>query len=302
VNRHTDPQNHNEKGLVEMILLTGATGHTGGEVARQLAAADVPFRALIRNPDKADALNALGAELVVGDIADQAFLPRALSGIDKAFLVMPNNEEQFILEKQFTDAAAAASVKHLVYLSSLESVPESKNPITQNHVAAQNHILESGMSWTIVRPTFFNQNFETYAPRIREAQQIVMPVGNGTVSATDIRDVGEVICAALTKPGHENKSYDLTGPELLTFTEIAERFTKVLGTKVEFIDQPMEEFADLLRTIGLSEWRVDAVCKELEAIGAGVVDHTTDTIEELLGRPPISLEQYITDHIQLFRG
>jgi len=285
-----------------MILLTGATGKTGGEVARQLASAGVPFRALIRDPDKAEELKALGAELVVGDIADQAFLPRALSGVKKAFLVMPNNEEQLVLENQFTDACAAAGVQHLVYLSSLESVPESKNPITQNHVAAQNHIRDSGMAWTIMRPTFFMQNFETYAPRIKEAGQIVMPVGNGTISATDLRDVGAVIRDVLTKPGHEGQSYDLTGPELLTFAEIAAKFSKVLGTTVEFIDQPMEEFADLLRKIGLSEWRVDAVCKELEAIGAGVVDHTTDTVEELLGRPPISLEQYIEDHIDQFRS
>jgi len=284
-----------------MILITGATGKTGGEVARQLAVADIPFRALIRNPDKAEELNTLGAELVFGDIADKVFLSRALSGIDKAFLVMPNDEQQLILEKQFTDVAVTAGVQHLVYLSSLESVPESKNPITQNHVAAENHIRESGLTWTIMRPTFFMQNFETYAPRIKEAGQIVMPVGNGTVSATDLRDVGEVIRETLTKTGHENKSYDLTGPELLTFAEIAERFSKILGAPVEFVDQPMEEFAELLRTIGLSEWRVDAVCKELEAIGAGVVDHTTDTIEELLGRPPFSLEQYITDHLSLFR-
>lgn len=285
-----------------MILITGSTGHSGGEVASRLAAAGIPFRALVRDADKAAPISALGAELVVGDVADAAFLASALTGIEKAYLVMPNNEEQLELETQFTDACAAAGVQHVVYLSSLESVPESKNPITQNHVAAQNHIIESGMNWTIVRPTFFNQNFETYAPRIREAQQIVLPVGFGTVSATDLRDVGEVILKVLTEPGHENQSYDLTGPELLTFAEIAAKFSKVLGTNVEFIDQPMEEFADLLRTIGLSEWRVDAVCKELEAIGAGVVDHTTDTIEELLGRPPISVEQYIEDHIDQFRG
>ncbi len=284
-----------------MILITGATGKTGGEVARQLAAADIPFRALIRNPDKAEELNSLGAELVFGDIADKVFLSRALSGIDKAFLVMANDEQQPILEKQFTDAAVTAGVQHLVYLSSLESVPESKKPITRNHVAVENHIRESGLTWTIMRPTFFMQNFEASAPRIKEAGQIVMPVGNGTVSPTDLRDVGEVIRETLTKTGHENKSYDLTGPELLTFVEIAERFSKILGTPVEFVDQPMEEFAELLRKIGLSEWRVDAVCKELEAISAGVVDHTTDTIEELLGRPPFSLEQYITDHLSLFR-
>ena len=284
-----------------MILITGATGKTGGEVARQLAAANVPFRALVRDPDKAVQIGALGAELVAGDIADAAFGADALSGVSKAFLVLPNNEEQLVLEKKFTDACVGAGVKHLVYLSSLESVPDSKNPITQNHVAAENYIRASGMDWTIMRPTFFMQNFETYAPRIKEAQQIVMPVGTGTVSATDLRDVGEVIREVLTKPGHDGKSYDLTGPELLTFTEIAERFSKVLGITVEFIDQPMEEFAELLRKIGLSEWRVDAVCKELEAIGAGVVDHTTDTIEAILGRPPISLEKYIGDHIDLFQ-
>lgn len=284
-----------------MILIMGATGKTGGEVARQLAAIDMPFRALVRDPDKAAHIRDLGAEVVGGDCADKASLAVALKGIGQAFLVLPNNEEQLVLEKMFTDACAAAGVRHIVYLSSLESVPESKNPITQNHVAAQNYIRASGMDWTIIRPTFFMQNFETYAPRIKEAQQIVMPVGHGTVSATDLRDVGEVIRDVLTKPGHESRSYDLTGPELLTFSDIAARFSKMLGMTVEYVDQPMEEFADLLRKLGLSEWRVDAVCKELEAIAAGVVDHTTDTIEELLGRPPTSLEQYIQDHIDQFR-
>jgi uncharacterized protein YbjT (DUF2867 family) len=285
-----------------VILITGATGKTGGEVARQLAAIDMPFRALVRDPDKAAHIRDLGAEVVGGDCADEASLAAALKGIGKAFLVLPNNEEQLVLEKKFTDACVAAGVQHLVYLSSLESVPESKNPITQNHVAAQNHIRASGMEWTMIRPTFFMQNFETYAPRIKSARQIVLPVGHGTVSATDLRDVGEVIRDVLTKPGHASRSYDLTGPELLTFSEIAERFSQMLGMTVEYVDQPMEEFAELLRKLGLSEWRVDAVCKELEAIAAGVVDHTTDTIEELLGRSPTSLEQYIQDHIDQFRA
>ena len=110
-----------------MILITGSTGKTGGEVARRLAAASIPFRALIRNPDKAGPIEALGAEIVIGDIADQATLALAFDGVDKAFLVLGNDEEQLILEKQFTDAAVAAGVQHLVYLSSLESVPESSD-------------------------------------------------------------------------------------------------------------------------------------------------------------------------------
>lgn len=285
-----------------MILITGATGKTGGEVARQLAAAKLPFRALVRNVDKGRAVKALGAKIIVGDMADKATLQRAMEGVDKAFLVLSNDEEQLVLEKQFTDAAVAAHVGHLVYLSSLESVPESKNPITQNHVASENYIRESGLTWTMIRPTFFMQMFEGMAPRIKETGKIVMPAGNGTVSTTDLRDVGEVIVDVLTNNSgdHANQSYDLTGPELLTFAEIADKFSTVLGRRIEYVDQPMDAFEQVLRSINLPEWRVDAVCKELEAIAAGVVDHTTDTIETLLGRPATSLTRFIEDHRKLF--
>lgn len=285
-----------------MILITGATGKTGGEVARQLAAAKLPFRALVRNVEKGRAVKALGAKIIVGDMADKATLQRAMEGVDKAFLVLSNDEEQLVLEKQFTDAAVAAHVGHLVYLSSLESVPESKNPITQNHVASENYIRESGLTWTMIRPTFFMQMFEGMAPRIKETGKIVMPAGNGTVSTTDLRDVGEVIVDVLTNNSgdHANQSYDLTGPELLTFAEIADKFSTVLGRRIEYVDQPMDAFEQVLRSINLPEWRVDAVCKELEAIAAGVVDHTTDTIETLLGRPATSLTRFIEDHRKLF--
>ena len=284
-----------------MILLTGATGNTGSKAATHLAAAGVPFRALVRNPHKAGALKKLGAEIVIGDMGDPHALREALAGVDRAFLVMPNDEDQLVLENQFTDAAAAAGVQHLVYLSSMESVPESTSPITQNHVAAEERIRASGMKWTMIRPTFFMQNFEASAPRIKATGQIVMPAGNGTVATTDIRDVGEVVAKVLTEADHENKSYDLTGPDLLTMAQMAERFSAVLGTNIEYVDQPMEKFRDLLRSINLAEWRVNAVCKEFEAIASGSIDHTTDTLGELLGRPPTSLDQFIADHADLFK-
>lgn len=284
-----------------MILITGTTGKTGGEVARQLAAASIPFRALIRNPDKAGPIEALGAEIVIGDIGDNEALARAFDGVKKAFLVLPNDEQQLTLEKSFVDAAVAAGVQHLVYVSSLESVPESTNPITQNHVATETHIRESGLAWTMIRPTFFMQMFEGMAARIKDTGKIVMPAGTGTVSTTDLRDVGEVVVNVLTKPGHENMSYDLTGPELLTFSEIADQFSTVLGRTIEYVDQPIDEFRAVLKKVGFSDWRVDAVSKELEAIGAGSIDHTTETIGKLLGRPANSIMQFIRDRETLFK-
>ena len=283
-----------------MILLTGVTGKTGGEAARQLVAAGVPFRALVRNPAKAAALRLPGAEVVVGDMADGAVLDRALDGIERALLVMPNGEEQLVLEQRFTDHAARSGVAHLVKLSSLESVPTSTNPITRMHVASERHIRESGMAWTMIRPTFFTQALLVSAAAIRDHGRISMPAGRGTIAPTDLRDVGAVILKALTEPGHVNESYDLTGPELLTFAEIAARFSALLGRTIQYVDQPLPEFRARLQSINLAPWRIDAVCKELESIAAGIIDHTTDTIARLLGRPPISIDQFIRDHRAVF--
>jgi len=284
-----------------MILVTGASGKTGTEVARRLSAARAPFRALVRSAEKGQPLAAMGAEVVLGDLADETSVRHALDGISKAVLIMPNGEDQQALETRFTDLAVEAGVKHLVYLSSIESVPENKNPITQMHVAVENHIRQSGIGWTLIRPSFFMQIFVSSAPAIRERGELVMPTGQGTVATTDLRDVAEVIELVLTTEGHTGKSYDLTGPELLTLGDCAARFTKVLDREVRHIDPPLEQFAERLRAVGLPEWRTLAVCKEFEAIQRGIIDHTTPTVAELLGRPPRSLEQFIADHIDLFR-
>ncbi|MEQ1801620.1 MAG: SDR family oxidoreductase [Gammaproteobacteria bacterium] len=284
-----------------MILLTGVTGKTGGEVARQLAAAGVPFRALVRDPARADALRGVDADVVIGDVADDATLTRAVDGIERALLVMPNGEDQLLLENRFVFRAQRAGVRHLVKLSSLESVPESPNPIPRMHVASEQFIRESGMEWTMIRPTFFMQAFLASAPAIREHGRITMPAGNGTIAPTDLRDVAAVILRVLTEPGHENRSYDLTGPDLLTLAEIAATFSRILDRNISYVDQPEAEFRARLASVKLAPWRIDAVCREFEAIAAGVIDHTTGTMARILGRPPVSLEQFIRDHIALYR-
>ena len=284
-----------------MILITGASGKTGTEVARRLSAAKVPFRALVRSAEKGEPLAALGGEIAIGDLGDEASVRAALDGVEKAVLIMPNGEQQQAMETRFTDLCVEAGIKHLVYLSSIESVPENKNPITQMHVAVENHIRQSGLDYTLIRPSFFMQIFVGSAPAIRERGELVMPTGDGTVATTDLRDVAEVIELVLTANGHAGQSYDLTGPELLTLGECAERFSKVLGREVRHISPPIEAFAERLRSVGLPEWRVMAVCKEFEGIQRGLIDHTTSTVQDLLGRPPRSLEQFVEDHIDLYR-
>lgn len=284
-----------------MILVTGATGKTGGAVAQELAAHNLPFRVLVRSADKAAALKDLGAEVAVGDMADREAVRAALEGVDKAVLIMANGERQLTMEKQFTDCAVEAGVKHLVKLSSLESQSGTTKPIPAMHVAAEEHIRASGLDWTMVRPTFFTQNFLGAARTIKASDEIVLALGDAVVTPTDIRDVAEVIRLVLTDDAHLNKSYDLTGPEALSIAQVAERFSKVLGREIRYTAQPIEDFRKILTQVGLPEWRVNAVCDEFGLLSKKTTSKVTGTMQELLRRPATSVEQFVRDHLALYQ-
>ena len=261
----------------------------------------MPFRAIVRDETKAAGLKDLGAELAVGDLSDRAFLDQALEGVTKAFLVLPNVEEQEAIEMQFVDACAAKGNIHLVYLSSMESIPGCTTIVTKMHVHIEEHIRNSGLTYTMIRPTFFMQLFIGSAAKIKETGNIVMPTADGTVVPTDVRDVGDVIAKVLTEEGHENQSYDITGPELITLGEVAARFSKVLGKEIKHVSPPMGAYSDVLRKVGFPEWRVEAVTGELGGIAAGMIDHKTELMGELLGRPPRSIDDFVVDYAELFR-
>jgi uncharacterized protein YbjT (DUF2867 family) len=282
-----------------LILLTGVTGKTGGETAKQLLAKGVKFRALVRNEAKAADLRAAGVELVVGDIADPDVVRRALQGVEKALLVLPNGRTQEASEKQFTDLAKAAGLRHLVKMSSMEAVAHAKTPIPRAHWSVEEHIRASGIPWTMVKPNFFMQNLLTSANGIKTSGRFSLPMGNGTTGMADIRDIAAVCVEVLTGEGHGGQSYEITGPEVLTFHQVAERFSEVLGKKVEYVPMPMDTFRERMTGV-LEPWHLDAVSelfREIDEIG---LDHTTDTFRKLMGREPRSLVQFIQDHRAVF--
>jgi uncharacterized protein YbjT (DUF2867 family) len=285
-----------------MILVTGATGKTGGAVAKELAAHNIPVRVLVRNADKATDLKDVGAEIAVGDMADEAAVREALKGCDKAVLIMANGEHQLTMEKLFTDSAVALGVKHLVKLSSMESKPGTTKPIPAMHVASEDHIRASGLNWTMIRPTFFTQNFLSVARSITASDEISLALGNAVVAPTDIRDVAEVVRVVLTDDVHLNKSYDLTGPEAMSLAQAAEKFSSVLGREIRYVPQSVQDFRKVLIQVGLPEWRVNAVCDEFKLLSAKASTQTTDTIQQILGRPPTSVEQFVRDHIEIYQA
>ncbi len=284
-----------------MILITGATGKTGYEVAKNLGALGVPFKTLIRDPDKASQITELGGQPIVGSIEDDVLLNQALEGVNRTLILLPNSDQQLSLEKRFVDAAVKAQVKHVVKMSSMEALPEATRTIPRMHVESENHIKDSGLSWTMIKPNFFMQNLLGSGKTIKEQNKFFFPFANGTTAMMDVRDIGLFIAKVLSGEGHENQNYEITGPELLSFHEVAEKFSLVLGTEVNYVNVPMDAYKTTLSQFVTNQWHLDAVIDLFEDIAEGGLDYTTTTFSDLTGKSPCSLEQFIEEHLSVYR-
>lgn len=286
-----------------MILITGATGRTGSVAARELAARGVPVRALVRDPGKAASLQSAGVEIAVGDAGDVDAVRAALRGVTGIAIILPNGEPQLALETQLATLAVEAGATQLVKMSSLESLPDAHNPVHQAHWQSEQHIRALGVPWTMVRPSFYMQNFLSNAPTIKAEGRFYYPFGErGAAVLSDARDAGYFVAHVLSTPGHGNRSYDVTSPDRVSFHEVAQAFTRELGRKVEYVPRDPAEYRAHLARFLKSSWHLDAVCGIFAEIAAGYVARTTDTFREVTGREPTTLVQFIREHLAAFRA
>ena len=281
-----------------MILLTGITGNIGGATARALLAKGVRFRALVRDPGKAAAWADKGVELVQGDIEDAAAVKRALAGVDRALLVMPNGEFQERAELAFTRTAKEAGLPWLIKLSSPEAVRGTTSPIPLAHIAAEDAIMASGMKWTFVRPSFYMQNFRGSVKGAKASGKLSMPMGNGTVALTDNEEAGAFIAHVLTDPNpaqHHGQCYDITGPDpVMNFHQVAQVIGEVIGQKVVYDDCDPKAFQEAIRPFHRNQWHSDAVARLFAEIANDKTPvHKTDTFQKIMGRPGRSLREYL---------
>lgn len=283
-----------------MILLTGITGKTGGEVLRALLGRKLPLRALVRDPDRARHLAAPQVEFVRGDFEDAASLEQAMQDIDQAFMVMPNSEKQLQNEMRFVDVARGAGVRSVVKLSASGADANSPALLKRFHGLSEAHLANSGLAYTIVRPNFYMQNMLQCAGSIAADDSFHLPMGAGRTGLIDVQDVGDFIACVLTGSGHEGQTYYITGPEILSFKALAEHMSDVLGREIEYVDIPASEFGQQLRAAGASDWHIDAVGELFEIIASDGGAKMTQTFEAVCGRPPGTFKQFVERHAAAF--
>src|SRR5262249_39052687 len=138
------------------------------------------------------------------------------------------------------------------------------------------------------------------AAAIKDSGVFYLPVGDARQSLVDVRDIASVAVRALTEPGHEGRTYELTGPESLSYSDVAEILTRVLGRPVRYAVVPPETALGFMRTSGMPEWNARAVVELYGAFAGDAYSRTTDAIERITGNPPISFERFVRDHAAAF--
>jgi uncharacterized protein YbjT (DUF2867 family) len=276
-----------------MILVTGATGTTGGATMRALVAAGAPVRALVRDPAKLAA--PAGIEVVKGSFEDDASLDAALSGVEKAFLVGASGENQIDLETAFVRAAYRAGVKHLVRLSVIGADNPAADMIRfgRTHRLVEMVVMSTGVPYTFIRPNGFMQNYIGQAGSI--AAQGVIYSGmsaSAAVSHVDVADIGAVGAHVLTTSGHEGKGYALTGPEALTDDDIARRLGSALGREITCVHVPAAAVGESLVGGGYDAWTADGIVELLGFYETGMAAGVSPDIEQLLGRPAQTFDDF----------
>lgn len=283
------------------ILITGATGAVGTQLAIKLNALQIPFRALVRNIENNGLLQSLPhAEIVTGDMANKDSVARALQGIEKAFLLTNSSEQAEQLQLNFVNIAHSADVQHIVKLSQLAAVENSPVRFLRYHAKVENRIRELGCTYTFLRPNLYMQGFIALKDYIKNDGKFYAAVGNTGISVVDVRDIAAVAACALTAAGHENKIYNITGEETLTHYQLADIFSTVLGKKVTFIDVSPEQMRGALQAAGFPEWQLEGLIEDYAHYARGEAAAVCTTVKDVTGAPAIPFAQFVNDHKALF--
>jgi uncharacterized protein YbjT (DUF2867 family) len=282
------------------VLVTGATGNVGRPVTERLRLLGVPFVAGGTDAERLRRL--LGSSIATRhlDLTDPRTYRDAVKGIRGLFLLRPppiaNVRETLNV---LIDEAIAAGVEHVTFVS----VDGAERQRWVPHHAVEEHLRRRGVSTTILRPGFFAQNLgDAYAADIRDRDEIVVPAGSGRVSFVDVRDVGELAAATFVDASLRGQAWTLTGPAAIRFDEVAAVLTAALGRTIRYRPASIPGYAVHLRRQRLPWMQVVVQTVLHVGLRLGNAAHVDPALGRLLGRPPRTLQQYVADHLDLWKG
>lgn len=273
-----------------MYAVTGATGQLGGRVARRLADQRHDLRLVVRDSARAPHLEGVDVEEATYDDFDA--MRAALVGVDSLFLVsateVANRVEQHTTA---VDAAAAAGVRRIVYLSFLAAAPAATFTFARDHWATEEHIKGVGAAYTFLRPSLYLDLAPSWASA--DDHTIRGPAGSGRVAWVSRDDIADVAVSVLTGGRHDGQTYDVTGRESLSLAETAVALSEASGQDVSYVEETLDEARLSRQPSGAEPWAIEGWVTSYAAIGTGEMDAVADTVGNLAEHPPVTLAEYL---------
>ncbi|HEY6946228.1 MAG TPA: NmrA family NAD(P)-binding protein, partial [Candidatus Acidoferrum sp.] len=236
------------------------------------------------------------------DFGKKDTLPAALEGISSVYVVCSPIPQLIELEWNMIDACVAAGVGHIV-LSSAMGAREWRKSFPSWHRRVEDKLKSTKISFTILRPNTFHQNVLTYyAHSIRAHGAFHSSMGNARVSFLDVRDIAVVAAKSLSAGEHSGKTYELNGPEALTYPELAEKISEHSGRSAQYVDIPAAEQRAAMLAQGMPEWQADALLDLQAYYVKGKGGKVDGLLEQLIGRPPITMDQFLAEFAGEFRA
>jgi uncharacterized protein YbjT (DUF2867 family) len=284
-----------------MILVTGVSGTVGRAVLDEVRKTSQPVRALYRAPT--DAKKApLGVNTVLGDFASKESLRGALAGVHSVFLVCSPIPALVELESNVIDACKEAGAKYVLLNSALGAADWPKS-FPSWHRKVEDKLKTSGLNYAIFRPNSFLQNILSYmAPSIRAQGAFYSSMGKAPTSFLDVRDIALAAAKCLAAPAdHAGKTYELNGPEAVSYDDLAARISRIAGRPVKYIDIPESAQRKSMLDLGMPEWQVTALIELQQYYVSGKGGEVTDVLVSLIG-PPKMLDAFLDENKNEFRS
>jgi NAD(P)H dehydrogenase (quinone) len=288
--------NKQEVGHVAFAV-SGASGAVGGRVAVRLASLAHGQRLIVRDRNRAPDLP--GAETVQASYDDPQALRRALAGV-KTFFMVSAGEAADRVRQHITavDAAVAAGVERIVYLSFINAAPESTFTFARDHWHTEEHVRAVGLRHTFLRDNMYMD----FLPVLAGTDGVIRgPAGDGRVAAVARDDIADVAVAVLLGDGHDGRTYDVTGPEAITLHQVAEELYQVTGRSITYHAETLEEAYESRASYGAPNFEVEGWVTSYAAIATGEMDVVSDTVSKLTGHAPMTLADFLRRHPESYQ-
>ncbi|MBA2945970.1 NmrA family NAD(P)-binding protein [Streptomyces himalayensis] len=296
------------------LVLLGNAGGVGRTVLEQLRAQGVPVRAMVRrDDDRAAELRGLGAEVVLGDLTRPESIAAALEGVGRMYFAMPVSPDHLLAATVVASVAREhGNLDALVSMSQMTVSQMTATSTSESHQQRLHWLAEQVLNWSglpvvHIRPTSFLDNplFTVLAARsIRESGTIALPFGTGRTSPIAVEDVARVAATVLRDPArHIGHVYELTGPRSVDMTEMAEEFSRALGSPVSYVDVPLEQWrAEVLAKVGLPPHTEEHIATMARLHRENRYDRATDDVQRVTGIPARSVEAFVAARKEFYLG